>query len=305
MLEKYADLQPIAYKTIKNAIEKNKFSHAYLIESNGYSNTLDFSIAMANSILNRNEEKNDILELKIINPIGSVIKKEQIEELQNIFKEKAILGNKKIYIINGIEKMKDTTSNSLLKFIEEPEDDIVGILITDNIYQIPQTIVSRCQILTLKSTVENNANTISILARYLYNNENDINTYIDSELSYDNVLRVIDFVFNYEKNHINTILYTKKLWHQYFTDRVQLKEAFTILLLFYKDALNLKLDENIEIFTDYKEQVKQIANLNDENKLLKKVSIINKLKETINYNVNAGLLMDKLIIELERCEHND
>lgn len=305
MLEKYKDSQPIAYKTIKNAIEKNKFSHAYIIETNGYSNALDFSIAMATSILNSNKEKNELLELKVIHPDGTTIKKEQIEELQSAFSEKAIMGNKRVYIINGIEKMKETTSNSLLKFIEEPEEGIIGILITDNIYQIPQTIVSRCQLLSLKTIKYNNLNTITLIANYLYNSTTEINNYINDENSKENVLRVIDFIFNYEKNHINTILYTKKLWHQYFFDRIHTKEGLSILLLFYKDALNVKLNQNIEIFVDYSDEINKLASMNTNKSLINKVNLINELKDTINYNVNTGLLLDKLIIKLEGCECND
>ncbi len=305
MLEKYKDSQPIAYKTIKNAIEKNKFSHAYIIETNGYSNALDFSIAMATSILNSNKEKNELLELKVIHPDGTTIKKEQIEELQSAFSEKAIMGNNRVYIINGIEKMKETTSNSLLKFIEEPEEEIIGILITDNIYQIPQTIVSRCQLLSLKTTKYNNLNTITLIANYLYNSTTEINNYINDENSKENILRVIDFIFNYEKNHINTILYTKKLWHQYFFDRIHTKEGLSILLLFYKDALNVKLNQNIEIFVDYSDEINKLASMNTNKSLINKVNLINELKDTINYNVNTGLLLDKLIIKLEGCECND
>lgn len=36
MLDDYIDIQPIVYKILKNAVSKDKYSHAYLFETNGF-----------------------------------------------------------------------------------------------------------------------------------------------------------------------------------------------------------------------------------------------------------------------------
>lgn len=302
MLDNFKIDQPIAYKTIKNAIENNKYSHAYLIESNGYSHTFDFAVAFAKSLL---KDNNDILELKVIEPDGAWIKKEQIDELQSIFSEKALLGDKKVYIINGVEKMKEATSNSLLKFLEEPEEGIIAILITDNSYQIPITIISRCQILSLiKSNEELNKNTKIALAKHLYNKTEEINEYIENPDTDINIEKVLDFILNIEKNKINSILYTKNLVHKNFKDRKEINELFEIMMLFYKDVLNIKINRPIEYFMDYNEELKNVESKNTKELLTKKINVIETLKEKIKFNVNIGLLIDKLIIEMDRC-YND
>ena len=166
MFEDYALEQPIIYKMIENQINNDKLSHAYLIDANGYSKSLDFSVALANNILsktNNTEQKDNILELKIIEAEGQWIKKNQLEELQLEFSKKSILGNKRIYIINEAEKLNQSSSNSLLKFLEEPEEGILAILITNNINQMLDTIISRCQILKLKN--------ISIDYEFIFNKE--------------------------------------------------------------------------------------------------------------------------------------
>ena len=89
-------------------------------------------------------------ELKIIKPDGLWIKKEQLLGLQKQFSYKAIQGNKKVYIIYEAEKMNSSAANCMLKFLEEPEDDIIAILISNNIHQLLPTILSRCQIITFK-----------------------------------------------------------------------------------------------------------------------------------------------------------
>jgi DNA polymerase-3 subunit delta' len=42
--------------------------------------------------------------------------------------------------------LNGSSANSLLKFLEEPSEGIVGILITDNIRGIHPTIKSRCTV---------------------------------------------------------------------------------------------------------------------------------------------------------------
>ena len=48
------------------------------------------------------------------------------------------------YILDHFENSSSSAMNSLLKFLEEPGKDVVGILITDNIHRILPTFVSRC-----------------------------------------------------------------------------------------------------------------------------------------------------------------
>ena len=47
MLDDFSLEQNIVYKTLINSVKNNKFSHAYLIETNGYSNGLDLALAFA------------------------------------------------------------------------------------------------------------------------------------------------------------------------------------------------------------------------------------------------------------------
>ena len=74
------------------------------------------------------------------------------------------------------------------------------------------------------------------------------------------------------------------------------------MLYFYKDLLNDKLNKKIKIFNENIELIKKINQKNDINSL---INVIMDLREKIKFNVNNNILMDKLIIELERCENYD
>lgn len=319
MLDDFMLEQPVAYKILKNSIINNKVSHAYIIEANGYSKSFDLARSFAKYLLcpncYTNKEKclncnqctsidnNDYIELKIIEADGQWIKKSQLDELQIDFSKKSVLGNKKIYIIKDADKLNASSANSLLKFLEEPEEGIIAILLVDNIYQMIGTIVSRCQVISLKpnKTLEGKS-TIEKIADILFNSESEINEFINNEDDITYINKVIEFSKYYEDHKLNTLIYINKLWNDYFKDRNLTILGFSIMLLLYKDILNQKLGKDIEVFNEYTEDVKYICEKNDIECIIDKINVIMKLRDLIKFNINQNALMDKLIIELKGCE---
>ena len=55
-----------------------------------------------------------------------------------------------MYVIEDVDKSSPQAMNSFLKFLEEPESNIVAILTTSNINKVLETIKSRCLILNLE-----------------------------------------------------------------------------------------------------------------------------------------------------------
>ncbi len=312
MLDDYIDIQPIVYKILKNAVSKDKYSHAYLFETNGFYDSYKLILSFVKAIMCPKNKTNNqgcqdchqcevinsgnFPEIEIISPDGLWIKKEQLIKLQEEFSKKAIIGNKKIYIIKEAEKLNKQSANSILKFLEEPEEGIIAILITENLYQVLETIRSRCQIISLKEvkkqiTVQN---TLSALGLVLFEN-NDLN-----EVEKEKINKIINFVNYYEKHHLDTIIYMQKLWHDYIKNKDDLLISFDIMILFYKDILNYLMEKPIEIFFDEEKSISDIAKINTITTICQKLSILTEFKDKIKYNANTNLLMDKLIITLER-----
>lgn len=314
MLKEFQSEQKIACQIMLNSVLKNKIGHAYLIESNGYDKKNEITLSFAKLLLCPNHytdnqkcnkcsqcqniDKNIFSELRIIEPDGLWIKKEQLEELQKEFSTKSILANRKVYIIKQADRLNTQAANSILKFLEEPEENITAILVTDNMYQILNTILSRCQIITLKSVNKyNNTNMLNSI-------KHNIQFEIEDEKLSEIIEKIIEFLKYYEKNKINTILKTQKLWHNFIKEKNEIMLGIQLMILFYKDIINYKIKEQIEIFLDYKNEIENISNQNTISTLNKKIQILLKTKDKINYNINSQLLMDKLIIELERCDQN-
>ena len=261
MLDGYQNTQPIVYKILKNAILNDQYSHAYLIETGGFYDAFNFVMAFSKSLLcplkkltkeNCAEchqceviDSGNFPEIEIIAPDGLWIKKEQLQNLQKEFNTKALIGNKRIYIINQAEKLNKSAANSILKFLEEPEGNIIAILMTDNIYNVLSTIRSRCQILRLKSSNKNidASNPIQKIIKII-KQENEM----DDETLELKTSKVIEFINYYEKNHLNTLLYIGKLWNDYINSKEELNYAYEIMIDYYKDILNYKLNKAFNIF---------------------------------------------------------
>lgn len=316
MLEDFEKIQPIAYKTLKNIINKQHFVHAYLIETNGYDEANKFIMTFAKMLLcpkygGQVDCKNCIQcqmiddgnfpELKIINPDGSWIKKEQLTELQEEFSKKSIIGNKKVYIINKADKLNVNSANTILKFLEEPPEGIIAILTTDNIYQLLDTIVSRCQIISLNGQADfyNNKSTFEKTGQLLTNNEIDYQKYLIDANNRKKMQAILKFIDFYETYHKKILLHMQDYWFNYFSDKEMINDALLIVIYFYKDILNWKINCDVLIFNDYLEQIEKIANNNSIKDLINKIIIINENRNFLENNANLNLLMDKIIIDLE------
>lgn len=311
MFEKYKNSQEIAIKTLTNSIEKNKLSHAYLFETNNNVESLNFILDFIKYILCEesrqagHDEKachicsaintNNYLELKIINPSTMQIKKEEITSLQEEFKNKAIEGNKKIYIIQNAEKLNNSSANTILKFLEEPEENIIAILMTSSEYLIFDTIKSRCQIISLS----NNQLELDLLKK-IYDNiySNDL-SYEDATVKIKemigNICKFIEFL---EKNKKDTILFSNDYFFKYFNERILILEVFEIIKLLYYDVLKYKINGKIKYFNDNTDLIEYISKLNSVDDLSNKINITVKTIEKIKYNVNVNLLLDKYIMDM-------
>lgn len=83
--------------------------------------------------------------------ISYVIRKEQIASLQDFFSQSASNdSSRQVYILEKYDKATPSASNALLKFLEEPQPGITGILTTHEPAAILPTILSRTQMIALR-----------------------------------------------------------------------------------------------------------------------------------------------------------
>ena len=309
MLDDFISDQAIAYKIFKNSISKNKLSHAYLINTNGYHKGFDFAKAFAKYLLCPNNEtgshecsvchlidNNSYSEFKVIEADGLWIKKEQTDELQEMFSMKSLSG-RKVYIINGVENLNISASNSILKFLEEPEEGIVAILITDNIYKVLGTIVSRCQVINLNNVQVKSDDMLLNVGNQLYNDSDKISEFVNDSESINKIGHVIDFIEYLYSNKLDTLVYINKYWNDFFKGKDDYLFAFNIMIMFYSDVISYKMGNDI-ILSEFKSNIEKYSEL-DYNIINSILNLIMEVREDLYSNVNLNLLMDKFIIKME------
>ena len=309
MLDEYKEKQKIVYKILNNAIKQDRISHAYLFETNGYKDAKTVVLSFAKSLFCPNKytnyekclyckqceniDKNNFIELKWIEPDGMWIKKEQLDELQKEFSMKSVAANKKIYIINHADQLNVSSANTILKFLEEPSENIVAILLTENAYQVLETIVSRCQIISFQKNRDDfNGKMMQKVSFYI-----SIPDIIDAEEKLIEKIETIEkFVKMIEKRKEEALLFTQHLWHEQMIGKEMNQFALSIMFYIYRDMLATKVHTVPFLFSNT--LVEELAEKNTVSQINQKLKIVNEAKENIKYNANMALLLDKLIIEL-------
>lgn len=93
-------------------------------------------------------------DIMTIVPQGTAIRIEQIREIHKAMQYNPRMGQRKIFILDGVERLTEQAANSLLKVLEEPPAFVVFILLTLNIHSVLPTVLSRCQHLSFQAVPE-------------------------------------------------------------------------------------------------------------------------------------------------------
>lgn len=278
---------PILNELVKRYREK-KLAHAYLIETNNYDKALQ-DLKEFIKIINCPEEykkkcekcnlcnlinKDNLPSIKIIEPDGASIKKVQMEELKEAFSTKPVYSRYNTYIIMNAEKLNSSSANSMLKFIEEPTDGIIGFFITNNKDVMIETIKSRCQSLILKYENKNIVESLGI-------NAEDYNKYLEIIPIYLKKIESKELINN--KKELLTI----------YPERKDIANIFQIIFsIYYENFLKMNNKEYNQNIANIYEIKEQSANL------IKKLNIIMGIIQNLSYNVSIEQALDKFVIEM-------
>lgn len=255
----------------------NRLSHVFLIETNDKSSALNDLLEFIKVINCPHEfldncqkcnlchliSTNNLPSLKIINPDGQAIKEYQMEELKRTFIKIPYLSKYNVYIINDADKFNSFSANTMLKFIEEPTDNLIGFLITNNKENVIDTIKSRCEIIKSYYEEDNidNHKLLTLASLYL------------SKIEIEKKQSIV----------YNKIILDEKL------EKEEIVELFKIIYKIYLDILN-DINPSIELIS--------LKELSYQEKL-KRVYLVNEIIEKLNYNVNSNLILDYFVLSLE------
>ena len=271
---------------------ENKISHVYLVETNNVELCLEDLKKIVKQIFCAGKyqenctvcnicnliDQNYLPSLAIIEPDGSTIKKEQILELKRNFSTVPIYTKDNIYIIKNAEAMTQSSANTMLKFLEEPEEHIMGFFITSNLNNVIPTIRSRCEV---------------IKAMYDVHELNIDSVFDDSNSEFLNI--AMTYLEKLEVEKKDSIMYNRSILLGKISAREDIKKLFQIILIIYEEFLK----NSLNLPSKYQKFAKNnfLSSYNSK-ALLKRVNLVAQFLEDISSNVNLELLLDKFVIDL-------
>jgi len=263
-------------------------------------------------------EISDYLKAKSVNPFLELqisgyrnIAIEATRGLKSEAKYAPFEAKKRVFIINGAEFFSREAANSFLKLLEEPPDNLLLILITNEYNSLLDTIRSRCQPvhfprfsdIQIKEVVQRYQKTDKDLLPLIRISQNDIKRVFeilqeDIEDRRQHVLNFLRAVAG--SNYIQIFEILDQLSAS--KNRNHIFEFLELLILWLRDAFHVSyLSEETEyINLDYTEAINKFSGLYHN---IDYHTLINKIEKTakhIDQNAHAGIALAALAVELKR-----
>ena len=236
-----------------NLLNNNLLPNKILLSGANGIGKYTFAVHFINYVLSKNEDDSYSFKSKQINinnksfklmnnsthPNFSLInlkinkKNIEIDQIRNIinYSQKSSFNqNKRFILIDNIELLTKSASNSLLKLLEEPPENLYFILIHDNSYRILETIKSRSINFKINFT---NKSIIEITKKIM--GEEDFSNINNTYLKMYNSIGDLVFLNNFAKKYeINIKSYTVKELLNYIISKKLYKKDSELNIFIYR-----------------------------------------------------------------------
>lgn len=239
---------------------------------------------------------------------------DQIKDMQHSASLPPFEGRRKVFIIDGAEKLSLEAANRLLKTLEEPEERVTFILLAVSDELLPITVVSRCQKLELRplgvgeaeaalinrwNIESQKAKLLSRLCRgclgWALTVAGDDSLLRQREERLEKLLEVIDAGYN------ERFAYAAQLATQFGQSRAQVQEVIDLWLLWWRDLLLVKAGCGDAVTNIGMESV--LARRAADYDMAQLKAVIDSIQRTwkqLKQNANARLVLEILMLSIPR-----
>ena len=308
---------------LQSAVRRDRIAHAYLFHGMDGIGKRTVAVSFAKALMCSRPEDIDSCNrcpacLKIdhknhpdvltVEPEGAFIKVQAVRDMINAMAFRPLEGGKRLFIMDDAEKMNPTAANALLKTLEEPTLSNILILVTSRPYQLPMTILSRCQPLRFHPL------TAEVVARFLQAHHNltipeaealaassggSISRAI--QLSREDYLDIRNDMMDYltenrEPNPLNTLFFI----HFIGKDKKHLHEKLDVLKTCFRDVLLYRElgEKAVLINADRVDTIRAMIGRMSAGQTINNIRILDRLTRALEQNANKTLTLEAAMFKL-------
>lgn len=311
----------IAY--FQEVIQNKKLSHAIMLEGKDGigKNLLAYNIAktlfcesssgdacgVCRNCLKMNHQNHP--DYNVVEPDGKQIKNAQIEAFQEFVNIKPYDAAYKVILIKEADKMNASSQNRILKTLEEPAQDVIIILVTNNSEKLLPTVVSRCQVIKmnglsdeqvikyLQMNHEQSLDEALMIAKLSAGSIGRAVIYLESE-SFEKIRKEVrELLFAIDKNERSKVL---SMCSFFTSEKENILEIIEYMILWYRDLLLYKKAKVKEllIHSHELETIKKLARNLSVQKLIGNIELLELTKKKLNQHSHFDLTIEVLLIQL-------
>ena len=334
-MEKYHT--PLIANNIKDYLQKviksQSFAHAYLFTGPEQTNKEKTALYLAQTILCSTDMQKEHIPCGIcdhckqvmhhVHPDLFIVEKDEanknigIEQIRDLLRRLSLhsfIATHKVVFINAADLMTEEAANALLKTLEEPSGKTVLILVAKHTKSLPETIISRCQIIRFSYLTKSEFFNFSYgcdlpntTAEKYFRLSKGLPELIESNFKnndfWQNMLTEINDHLNlYGDSLPNKFNYIKNLLKNKKTNIAKNQLVFSevdIWLYILRDMLFIKLNlDNFLLFSEHSARFKKISYSLNTNTIFTQLQKVLQLQKQTDANTNAQLTLENLYLSL-------
>lgn len=276
---------------IINSFHEKNNSHAFLLDTNNLEQCYKDILNMIKRLNCKNGTIDDCNvchtidagtnpDIITIKPIKKEISVEPITNLLQLFSTQPLISKYSMYVIYEADLLSNIAANKILKFLEEPEEGIIGFFITNRLSSMLPTIVSRCEIINMRYGNNSILDLLNVSEEEydkFYNHATHVIATLNKDETY---LRLADVssISSLEREDILKIF----------------KIIYRIYVIKFENIINNEYN-NLE----YAHQLFDLIECNDASILANRIKLLEQFINDYKYNVNKELFINKLYMVWE------
>ncbi len=232
---------------------------------------------------------------------GAAIKVDQVREISEFTQHTALIGSRRIVIIQQANNMNTSAANALLKTLEEPAPGSLLILISDQAGRLPATIISRCQRIVfprpnrdaslqwLKVQLKNSKTTPELLLNIAHGAPLKA-----LQLAEDEALAPRKMLYDAlcKRAELNPVALAGEF------DEIELLQLIDYFLSFMVDVLRLKLGADQAMSMDYQQQLHTLQEKIPAGRCVGMMEYLQQLRNQVlvGINFNKQLAVESMLM---------